>query len=129
MDLQRRLDEAGARVARLAADPSASSAEVHAALEDFGDANAARTRELDAEKQARELAGQAVFCCYLDVDGFRQRVRDDPAALFGDYQQQYTYLQRHFFQSRPPGGGQRPGADRLLFPRSVLRLVVRGFYR
>ena len=45
------------------------------------------------------------------------RSSTEPRFLVGDYLQQDIYLQRHFFRSRPEGGGQRPGADRLLFPR------------
>ena len=83
MDSQTRLYEARKRLEELTADSQAPSQQVHAALEEFGAASEARGKELDAEKRERARSGQTVFCCYLDVDGFRQRVLEDAPALFG----------------------------------------------
>jgi hypothetical protein len=74
----------------------------------------------EQRKQKTILEGQNCFACYLDVDGFRERVRKQPKELYESYRQQRQWLISSFFRANAAshGGGniELQHYDKLLWP-------------
>ena len=74
----------------------------------------------ERRRQTTVLEDQRCFACYLDIDGFRERVTTQPRELYESYKQQRQWLISSFFgvSARSQGGDkielQHP--DKLLWP-------------
>ena len=77
------------------------------------------TSEVEEVKRRQTLAGDNCFVCYLDVDGFRVRARQDPARLFEEYLKLRRYMLASFFQASSSAQGdyiEIEHTDKLLWP-------------
>lgn len=50
-------------------------------------------------KQTHAITGSKCFACYMDLDGFKSRVMNDPAGLFEQYQEKRRYFLGSFFSA------------------------------
>jgi hypothetical protein len=73
----------------------------------------------DLEKQLHTLSGQRCYVCYIDIDGFRERVIEEPGELFALYARKRTFMINTFWRA----GAQWTGTgielahyDHLLWP-------------
>lgn len=76
-----------------------------------------------AERKKREtiLEGQNCFVCYLDLDGFKHRVMEQPEQIYASYQRQRESLLSTFFHVEAFGSAgsddvQLRHLDKLLWP-------------
>jgi len=78
-----------------------------------------RMVEEDYRKQTTPLTGVNCFVCYLDLDGFREKIGTAPHDLFETYQQQRQYILASFFQANASGsnsGVTLHHFDKMLWP-------------
>ena len=74
-------------------------------------------------KQTTQLTGVNCFVCYLDLDGFKERVWTAPHDLFETYQTQRQYLLASFFMADADASASASGStislnhyDKMLWP-------------
>ena len=70
-------------------------------------------------KKTTQLTGVNCFVCYLDLDGFKERVWTAPHDLFETYQTQRQYLLASFFMANASASGSTISLnhyDKMLWP-------------
>ena len=73
----------------------------------------------NGRKQTTQLTGVNCFVCYLDLDGFKERVWTAPHDLFETYKTQRQYLLASFFMANASASGSTISLnhyDKMLWP-------------
>ena len=95
--------------------PALSSAELAHLHAEMG----RRMSDADSRKQATQLTGVNCFVCYLDLDGFKERVWTAPHDLFETYQTQRELMLGSFFRAGAEASGSTITLnhyDKMLWP-------------